>query len=772
MDISQSVEISYTADISDLTKQLESLPGVTKESAGKMAKEFSKEMKETEKATKRAASSNSKSMQKISRDTKKASNQFRQMKRSANEIGRGLGDLAIIFGDVDSPLGDLVNKTAMLGIAAGSILPVFGHLRTAVVGLGVSSAAATGGLTLLAGVAAGLIFSFGGANEELEKQKKELAENDKAFKKYNDQIEKSKTKVLQLAKGVLTARNAIASLRDEIELEALRLRAEVDPSLLPQLAQLEEQLAFKGIESRVQGTFGKLSDALDKQLTEQQKAVQAARSAAFTSLRSTSFELQNIIGVIDPSDVKTMEKITNELKTQSRIVVQADGKNFSVSQDELARSGRLQSALEKFGQEQNKLELLQRRQKDTAEARGELQRKAIEGLKENFRLEKEIEKSKDKQDKSDEAGEDTQERINKLLEIQNEFEKISAGINAGTQTALEKQVQALSAQEDKLIEILEKQHELHQNDFDLLDISKELNMLAQQRVELLDQENIKSVALQRSSRLSLLEKEIALTQNKADLEDKIAERHALQHEQLRLAFLIRKEELQNAIAIAEHHAHDLVAQDLKNNLAIETSIFQQQADALRVANVKKLQDEEKKLRDMQMGGIGSVISNLHNMTQTAIKGSEDQANADMQAQDRLFRMQQGLAIAKIAMDAASGAVNALSQYGPILGPILAGTIAASAGVQSAVVASQKPPSASAHMGQAMAPDERVIRVLTGEAVLDRQTVQSMGGEPGIRQMQQGQNKNNIVVLNTFKHFDKYNKSARRMRSTKQGSGRY
>ena len=52
MDVSQSVEITYTADISELTKQLEKLPGQTKESAAKMAKQFSHEMKETEKATK------------------------------------------------------------------------------------------------------------------------------------------------------------------------------------------------------------------------------------------------------------------------------------------------------------------------------------------------------------------------------------------------------------------------------------------------------------------------------------------------------------------------------------------------------------------------------------------------------------------------------------------------------------------------------------------------------------------------------------------------
>ena len=125
------------------------------------------------------------------------------------------------------------------------------------------------------------------------------------------------------------------------------------------------------------------------------------------------------------------------------------------------------------------------------------------------------------------------------------------------------------------------------------------------------------------------------------------------------------------------------------------------------------------------------------------------------------------------MDAASGVINAQSQYGPILGPLFAGTIAAQAGVQASVVASQSPPSASAHTGQAMAPDERVIRVLTGEAVLDRATVQRMGGEQGVRSLQNNNaSAKNVVILNTYKHFDKYNRSAKRMSSNKRGSGRY
>lgn len=776
MDVSQSVEITYTADISELTKQLEKLPGQTKESAAKMAKQFSHEMKETEKATKRAASTNSKSMKRMSNDTKQATRHFRQMKREASEIGRGLVDLAVIFGDAESPLGELVNQMGMLGIAAGSVFPIFQHLRTAVVGLGVSSAVATGGLTALAGVAATLVFSLSDGNDELKDQQEELERAEKAFDKYNNELDKSRTKVKKLAEGVLMARNALATMRDEIELEALRLRAEIDPSLMPELKKLEEQFAFKGIEQRVKKTFGKVGESLDSQLEEQKKAVTSARNAAFALFGTIdSDKLKKAIGVIDPSDLETMDKVTEALEDQYGITVKMAGtdNNIRLHETDLKNTKRFHDALKEFNVENEKLRDIERERNNLANTRSEEEKEMIEALKENYRLEQQIEQASEKTSGSKKGRSRSEQKILDLLKTQQELEKIGTDINKANQTALEKQIAAIDTQEEKLVKLLEKHFAIHKNHLNMLDISEELNALAEQRVKILDQQNIISTQLQRQDRLGLLEKEIALTTNKLHLEEQIAERHQLQFEQLRLAHLKRKEELQTAIRIADEQAHLGVLAELKNNLAQEELLFEEKAAMLRLENVKKLQQEEKRLRDLQMGGYSALIENLKNFTATAMKSNEDQANADMRAQDRLFRMQQALAIAKIAMDAASGAVNALAQYGPILGPIIAGTIAAQAGVQASVVASQSPPSASAHTGQAMAPDERVIRVLTGEAVLDRATVQRMGGEQGVRSLQNNNaSAKNVVILNTYKHFDKYNRSAKKMSSNKRGSGRY
>ena len=50
------------------------------------------------------------------------------------------------------------------------------------------------------------------------------------------------------------------------------------------------------------------------------------------------------------------------------------------------------------------------------------------------------------------------------------------------------------------------------------------------------------------------------------------------------------------------------------------------------------------------------------------------------------------------------------------------------------------------------------RVLQGEAVLDRATVQRIGGEEGVQQLQEGNiGDSKVVVIQPFKHFGRFAK---------------
>ena len=80
----------------------------------------------------------------------------------------------------------------------------------------------------------------------------------------------------------------------------------------------------------------------------------------------------------------------------------------------------------------------------------------------------------------------------------------------------------------------------------------------------------------------------------------------------------------------------------------------------------------------------------------------------------------------------------------------------SAAAQSANVMAQKPP--KFHMGGMMenTPDERVVIVKSGEAILDRATVNQLGGSQGMRNLRNGDTPSpQVIVMNPYKHFDRF-----------------
>ena len=61
------------------------------------------------------------------------------------------------------------------------------------------------------------------------------------------------------------------------------------------------------------------------------------------------------------------------------------------------------------------------------------------------------------------------------------------------------------------------------------------------------------------------------------------------------------------------------------------------------------------------------------------------------------------------------------------------------------------------------PDESTIIVKRGEAVLDRATVNRLGGEQGVNRIQNGQVMSpQVVVMNPYKHYDRFMSDRQRM----------
>jgi DNA repair exonuclease SbcCD ATPase subunit len=119
----------------------------------------------------------------------------------------------------------------------------------------------------------------------------------------------------------------------------------------------------------------------------------------------------------------------------------------------------------------------------------------------------------------------------------------------------------------------------------------------------------------------------------------------------------------------------------------------------------------------------------------------------------LFNFRKGMAIAEIAMGTAEAVVAAQKLIPPF--NLIQSALAVATGVaQAGVVMSQQAP--QFHMG-GMAPDETSARVLKGEAILDRATVRNLGGEQGVKQLQQNQGPagGQVMVIQPFKHFGRF-----------------
>ena len=196
---------------------------------------------------------------------------------------------------------------------------------------------------------------------------------------------------------------------------------------------------------------------------------------------------------------------------------------------------------------------------------------------------------------------------------------------------------------------------------------------------------------------------------------------------------------------------------------------------------KKAAEEEEKRKDKQREkdkrDHDKRIQEQKQAIQTSIKGVADFATAGLQLMEEtgnknktllnvLFKAQQAASLANIAMATAEAMTKALA-LGPAA-PLAQAAILAGAGAQAAVVLAQKPP---LHMGgvvDKLRPGEQMRTLLEGESVLDRATTRRIGGEAGVRALQEGRSSQNVIVMNPFKHLDRYNRSALQNKNSSLG----
>ena len=182
--------------------------------------------------------------------------------------------------------------------------------------------------------------------------------------------------------------------------------------------------------------------------------------------------------------------------------------------------------------------------------------------------------------------------------------------------------------------------------------------------------------------------------------------------------------------------------------------MQERINQTREEGIKSYREKQKELMDqtMQMGE--TLFGGLGDFAASAMELAKENGRENSKMFKILFRMQQISAVGEIGMEAAKQYMAAVA-LPPGIRAIQMGLITAAAAANVGLVMSKQPPQASFHMG-GMAPDEMNSRVLSGEAVLDRSTVNRIGGEQGVQQLQNGgMMQDKVVVIQPFKHFGRF-----------------
>lgn len=343
---------------------------------------------------------------------------------------------------------------------------------------------------------------------------------------------------------------------------------------------------------------------------------------------------------------------------------------------------------------------------------------------------------------------DYQSQAEKLLALKKQAKDL--------QEASKKRDKNIKAQNESKDKQKEKNDELKEQEQRLLELQKLLDDATKEQ-----EDSIKSIESIQAKRIGK-EAEIAL--NYKLQVDSITEAKTKLEEQLIAAQELAKtdEDRQKVKELEIKTAETLATLEQEHH--VQAIKFREEIAKLEEERHKKELDNAEKERQVRIQNTKSTADAIINASISIAEFNATMNKEDIKAQQKLFRVNQAASIANITMKAAEQIAAALG-LPPILRGLQIAAITAGSAAQIGIVSAQTPPTAD--MGgmignrDNLRPDETMVRVLSGEAVLDRATVNRIGGEQGLQQLQQGGTTGNVVVVQPFKHFDRFVKQSNR-----------
>ena len=739
-DVNKTIQISYEANIGALERALKRIPGITEQQMKKAINEVEKELKQAE----RAAEKTSKSFK----------DKFSKMSKSASIAGAaiaGAGYAMLEFGQrVADATNDLVDTSTKTGIAAETLQ----GLKIAAEGSGLAFEQFIGPLQRLQ-------FLMVEANKE----------NKTATKLFDDlglQVKDTNGEMKSADSVFREMMNILGDMESPLERNALLMRA-----FGKQGAMFAQSGAVGALDEFVQlgREFGvDVGPEAVKQAADFQRAMADMSAVGTGAMQDILMAITGTNGMTAAVDEATASIITFKelfISAFKVISIPVVSLTHQVNALHLALTGDFSGAGDEIAASfQNAEQVFM----DVFDIVGNVENQLVSLRKARNAIRKQNDENANQESKNNKTSErETNkkiEQIKKVVEVRRTDLEALKQINSLTAKLNESQKNLyddLFTSEDKVTNAHKKR--LEQYDAEIK--AANLRYIEEQHA-LIELHNAKQITEEEGmERLAAIEQEVLGVIDAAN-DAKLASHARLQRD----ISTIEREQIEESLEMQRQKNQQMV-DDMRNVVSQITSAFIDIQDNAVNHFVTNRDQAIENINQMEKAGVLSAEKSAEQREQI-----ENAYQKSIEKQMlKSFRMKQATAITGILIDMAQASARAFVDYPFPASVGIAALSAGKAGLELAAVQSQTPPKfdVGGMIGQSdpLAPDQTQAQLLTGEAVLDRATVQRLGGEQGIRELQNAPQQN-VVVIQPFKHFDRFiSAGEKRGRfGIKRASGRY
>jgi hypothetical protein len=691
------IELKFIASLKDFEAKMAEMPGMTEKEVKKASNRFLKEWQKTQKSLRKVSQGGaSKALGEFTDETERASQKLKNFEDSAGEADSILAALGGGLSEISPTAGAFVQ-----GFAEGaSVLEATARSGTGLVRI-------LGPLGIAVG--AGAL-----AYRELSKGLEEANQKMEAQEEILDEVESMHRAVKEAA---LLHRLAIGEIT-EAQFAEISAAQKASDLFGPMLERMNEE------RSELGATISKEQKALDKATKSTEKAKKATLAYAFGANQMANQNDRSAVVL------KNLREQYDALETRIDNVkgAQERYRNDLIStQKTESQKKALETRIDLLEQYEEQLKATSKiiEAFEVSMPELEVDRTAFEGLSKGFRDELEtIEESyistletlesqqKAQLETAKKLGHDTTQLTADQLVERERLESAYFAARDNVFQNAEKKAQDFIKETTKT---LETELETFNNKMDQLDIGPSASAFEATRKkfqgQLNDLEAFTNKALGQVNELHAQQLE-ATEATGGDMFSLYTEQNA--------QLLEMYQGTADARVAIEKEANK---EQIKNALELVSSL-----STIAFDMVDHITDKEIEKRSKAAETIRALLEDEEgNLTKEQKAELENRLQAEQEAADKAFRLQQKAAVAEIIIETALGIAKSIMEFGPIIGALRAIPMGVASGIAIAKVKSQEPP--KLHTGglvNDIAPDEVNARLLRSEMVLNPQGVSTLG----------------------------------------------